>query len=322
MPQGVEESGPPSDRPSPRPRYTPLDVTEESSPIDIDAEDLAAGTQLHLDAVQNEIDLLKSEINLLRRRDETLKFYMTRLDDELRLAARLQQDFLPKKMPQVGPVHFHVLFRPAGYVSGDLYDMLRLDEKRVGFFLVDAVGHGMPAALLTMFIKRALVCKEIGPAGYRLLPPGETLQRVNEALIEQNLSASTFATAIYGVLDTETLVLTIATAGHPAPLLMRGEAMTELSVEGPLLGVFEGETYHSSTVQLQTGDRLLVYSDGVEVAFNEDLASQRGQWREELYRRRLLPAEGLVIDFSEHLDREVGSLQAKDDLTLMVVEIK
>ena len=322
MPQGVEEPAGRGDAPSPRPRYTPIETSEESGAIRIDAEDLAAGTQLHLDAVQNEIDLLKSEINLLRRRDETLKFYMTRLDDELRLAARLQQDFLPKRLPQVGPVHFHVLFRPAGYVSGDLYDMARLDEKRVAFFLVDAVGHGMPAALLTMFIKRALVCKEIGPTGYRLLPPAETLQRVNEALIEQNLSASTFATAIYGVLDTETLMLTIATAGHPAPLLMRGDGMTELSLEGPLLGVFEGETYHSSTVQLQTGDRLLVYSDGVEVAFNEDLASQRGQWREELYRRRSLPAEGLVIDFSEHLDREVGSLQAKDDLTLMVVEIK
>ena len=283
---------------------------------------MAAGTQLHLDAVQNEIDSLKFEINHLRRRDETLKFYMTRLDEELRLAARLQQDFLPKQMPQVGPVHFHVLFRPAGYVSGDLYDMLRLDEKHVAFFIVDAVGHGMPAALLTMFIKRALVCKEIGPNGYRLLPPSETLQRVNDALIEQNLSASTFATALYGVLDTESLVLTFATAGHPAPLLLRGDQMTDLVVEGPLLGVFAGETYRPSTVQLQTGDRLLVYSDGVEVAFNEDLASQRGQWREELYRRRNLPSEGLIIDFSDQLDREVGSLQAKDDLTLMIVEVK
>ena len=79
---------------------------------------------------------------------------MTRLDEELRLAAKLQQDFLPKQLPQVGPIHFHSLFRPAGYVSGDLYDVMRLDEKRVGFFPVDAVGHGMPAALLTMFIKR------------------------------------------------------------------------------------------------------------------------------------------------------------------------
>ena len=58
-------------------------------------------------------------------------------------------------------MHFHTLFRPAGYVSGDLYDVARLDERRIGFYVADAVGHGMPAALLTMFIKHALVTKEV-----------------------------------------------------------------------------------------------------------------------------------------------------------------
>ncbi len=105
--------------------------------------------------LQAEIDSLNAEINTLRRRDETLRFYMHRVDEELRLAARIQQDFLPKFLPQLGPVHFHTLFRPAGYVSGDLYDVMRLDESHIGFFVCDAVGHGMPAALLTMFIKRA-----------------------------------------------------------------------------------------------------------------------------------------------------------------------
>ncbi len=120
-----------------------------------------------LDSVQKEMDGLREELNLLRRRDETLNFYMHRLDEELRLAARLQQDFLPKSLPNVGRLHFHTLFRPAGYVSGDLYDVMRLDERRIGFYMADAVGHGMPAALLTMFLKHALVTKE-------LLTPGPT----------------------------------------------------------------------------------------------------------------------------------------------------
>src|SRR5947209_19982871 len=85
---------------------------------------------------QEELDGLREELNLLHRRDETLRFYMSRLDEELRLAARLQQDFLPKSMPQVGRVHFHTLFRPAGYVSGELYDVMRLDEQRIAFFIV------------------------------------------------------------------------------------------------------------------------------------------------------------------------------------------
>src|SRR5947207_11229487 len=96
---------------------------------------------------------------------------MHRLDEELRLAARVQQDFLPKSLPSVGDVRFQYLFRPAGHVSGDLYDVMRLDETHVGFYMADAVGHGMPAALLTMFLKQALTTKEIFPGGYRLLPP-------------------------------------------------------------------------------------------------------------------------------------------------------
>src|SRR5439155_6744829 len=120
-----------------------------------------------LAALQQEITTLREELGEARRRDESLNFYLSKVDDEQRLAARLQQDFLPKSLPRIGRVAFHTVFRPAGYVSGDLYDVMRLDEKHVGFYVADAVGHGMPAALLTMFLKMALVTKEIIAGGYR-----------------------------------------------------------------------------------------------------------------------------------------------------------
>src|SRR5438105_1573251 len=75
----------------------------------------SAPIEQQLERVQRELDVVTREVEDLRRRDETLKFYMRRLDEELRLAARLQQDFLPKSLPQVGPIRFHTLFRPAGY---------------------------------------------------------------------------------------------------------------------------------------------------------------------------------------------------------------
>jgi serine phosphatase RsbU (regulator of sigma subunit) len=314
------------DAPTPQPRLAGVETATTDAPAASEFGLAIERAESGLGALQAEIDGLKAEINLLRRRDETLKFYMLRLDEELRLAARLQQDFLPRHLPQVGTVHFHALFRPAGYVSGDLYDVVRLDEKHVAFCVLDAVGHGMPAALLTMFIKRALVSKEItapGPnGGYRILPPAETLGRVNDALVEQNLSAATFATAMYGVLNTETLQLTLATGGHPAPLLLRGEQMIDLPTDGPLLGIFPGELFGQTSWQLQPGDRLVVYSDGVEVALGEDLTGDGTQWKQELFLRRALPAEGMIIDFSNHLDDQVGSLSPRDDLTLLVVEIK
>jgi sigma-B regulation protein RsbU (phosphoserine phosphatase) len=284
---------------------------------------LLAPVEKQLDQLQNEIDSLRTEINQLRRRDETLNFYMHRLDEELRLAARLQQDFLPKTLPQIGQVHFHTLFRPAGYVSGDIYDVSRLDETHVGFYMADAVGHGMPAALLTMFIKTALVTKQITPQGYRLLLPSEAMGRLNTTLVDQNLSHATFATAFYATVNVNTLVCKYARAGHPQPLLMRADGMMEsLEAEGGLLGIFPDEPFADGAAQLAMGDRLFVFSDGIEVAFADDQTLDTRQWRRELESRAKMSTDQLLAELSDHLDNETGSLRPKDDLTMIVVEVK
>lgn len=277
----------------------------------------------HMEQVQREMEALRSELTLLRRRDETLNFYLNRIDEELRLAARLQQDFLPKELPEVGPVRFHTLYRPAGYVSGDLYDVMRLDERRVGFYMADAVGHGVPAALLTMFIKQALITKEITPGGYRLLPPGESLARLNTILVDQNLAHATFATALYGVIDTETLEVTLARAGHPAPMVIRGGpdgVIEPLEPEGGLLGVFPGELYGAVTTRLAPGDRLFLYTDGIELAFGGE-AIDAERWRHELHDRRHMSSARLLAEFAQHFDAQLGSLAPKDDVTAIVVDV-
>src|SRR5688500_7538297 len=293
------------------------------APTPVPAPPILGPLAMPLEALQNEITALHDEVNSLRRRDETLKLYMHRLDEAMRLAARLQQDFLPTQLPQVGPVHFHTLFRPAGYVSGDLYDVLRLDETHVGFYICDAVGHGMPAALLTMFMKNALVTKQIHPGGYRLLTPGQTMGHLNDTLVSQNLSYATFATAIYGVIDTNSLTVTFARGGHPNPIILRRDGgMQCLQTDGSLLGIFADELFPDTVVQLAPGDRMLVFTDGIEVAFGDDASADTTRWREELWLRRSLSAEDLVRDFTAHVDRQAGSIAPKDDLTMIVVEVK
>jgi serine phosphatase RsbU (regulator of sigma subunit) len=268
----------------------------------------------HLDDMQGEVDALRTELNLLRRRDETLNFYIHRLDEELRLAARLQQDFLPKTLPEAGPIRFHTLFRPAGYVSGDLYNVCRVDGGRIGFYVADAVGHGMPAALLTMFIKHALVT---------LLDPGEALARLNTTLVHQELTQATFATALYGVLEPETLRMSLAKAGHPSPLLLRADGSHEwLDVTGPLLGIFPDEAFPTRTVQLRPGDRVVLYTDGIEVAFVDPQKPDEPRWQDELLCRRHLPPERLLQEFADEMDQEPGSLDPRDDLTMMVIEVR
>ena len=104
--------------------------------------------------------------------------------------------------------------------------------------------------------------------------------------------------------------------------LLRDGGSAEVEVEGPLLGIFPEEKFNQFTVQLLAGDRLLVYSDGIEVAFQDDLVANASIWKRELTPVCALPAEGMLIDFAGQIDQEVGSLSPKDDLTLVVLEVK
>lgn len=296
----------------------------------MDAQSAAAGACGDVEALrgniaqmQEELTQLRGELALRRKRDETLRYYMMQFDEEQRLAAKLQRDFLPKAFPQLGNVRFESLFRPASYVSGDFYDVMRLDEDHVGFFIADAVGHGMPAALLSMYVKRALVTKEITPEGYRLLDPGVAMARLNDSLIEQELSQATFATALYGYINVKTLACTFARGGHPSPFLISADGKSKsLEAEGSLLGIFPGEEFTTCQTTLAPGDKLFIFTDGIEVVFGSTEGSlNTEQWRQELMQRHHLPADLLIADLCKSLDNQAGSLAPKDDLTMMILQV-
>jgi hypothetical protein len=184
---------------------------------------------------------------------------------QLRLASQVQRQFLPETLPALGRVTCDVLFRPVDYVSGDIYDVHRLDEDHVGIALADASGHGIPAALLTMYIKRALRGKEIEQGRYRILAPDEVLTRLNEDLVDAQLTECPFVAAVYAVLNTETLELSLARGGAPFPLLRTADGEVH-AIESPggVVGVAPDETFEARQVQLEPGDSVLIYSDGIE----------------------------------------------------------
>ena len=170
------------------------------------------------------------------------------LSEQLRMAGLVQRDFLP-----------------AEWVSGDIYDIARIDEQHIGFYVADVVGHGIPAALLTIFLKQALVMRETIANTYRIFSPAEVMANLNKRMATQKLSGYQFATCCYCLLNVNSLELTFARAGHPYPILIRGtEQPQQLEIRGSLLGIFEDAEYIEGKVQLQKGDKLLVYSDGAE----------------------------------------------------------
>ena len=288
-------------------------VSKDISPDEL-ATRLATAAEL-----QPAISNLHSELSAVKA---SVGQSFDELTEEMRLAAQLQRDFLPRRLPEVGNVRFGVLYHAAGWVSGDIYDIDRLDETHLGFYIADAVGHGMPAALLTMFIKKALQTKRIVRNAYQLLPPHVSLGELNVDICQQNLSSCQFCTAVYCVLDTSDLMLTYSRAGHPQPILIRkGGLLERLEVPGSLLGIFPEETYQSSQVQLYPGDRLIIYSDGVESLFCQGMPGKPLPLQNRALELAEMSREGILLDIADKIEQGDEEL-LKDDVTVMVVDIE
>jgi serine phosphatase RsbU (regulator of sigma subunit) len=104
-------------------------------------------------------------------------------------------------------------------------------------------------------------------------------------------------------------------------LIRRDGLLVPVESDGGLLGIFPDETYAEGQIQLQSGDRLFVYSDGIEVAFTGDQLGNSQQWHKELQSRASLSTDKILTEISDALDRETGSLQPKDDVSMVVVEV-
>ena len=257
----------------------------------------------------------QAEVHRVNRR---LQQMYEQIDHELELAKRIQASFLPRKLPQLPKVEFSVYYRLCNQVGGDFYDVFRLDENHVGFYVADAMGHGVPASLLTIFIKKAVQAKEVQGNQYRLLPPDEVLQRLNRELIDQALSDDPFITMVYCLYNHNEGSLCFSRAGHPHPMYIPKDGDPVLLEQvGMLLGVFEAE-YQVQTAQLKPGDKLLLYSDGVDEGSVEDLEPGTASLMDCVSRHRKLPGSRLVTQIAEDLFE--GKRQP-DDLTLFVMEV-
>lgn len=303
----------PSDRPS----------MVERIPIDISPEELH-GRLTTIDRYHGHFQRLEREVRNMELLSKRLNDHFREVDQEMRLAARLQRDFLPRLTEPIQNIRFATLFRPASWVSGDLFDVFRIDEQHTGFYLADAVGHGMAASLLTMFIKRSVSPKRVDADGETMLSPSEVLSHLNNAIVEQELPNCQFVTAWYGLFNHQSGRLTYARGGHPYPILIRGnDPVSELKSPGGLLGLTRDEHFQEAEIHLEVGDKLLVYTDGVELAFQAEASEtlDTAAYMQTFKRHAHLPIQDMLARFEAELDRDSGSLKPHDDITMVGLEV-
>lgn len=221
-------------------------------------------------AMRSSLDALHRRAVAARRTNDSVA---RRYTQQLRLASQVQRELIPRELPRFGRFGFDAVFRPVDYVSGDIYDVHRLDEDHIAIALADAAGHGIPAALMTVYIKRALRGKEIEHGECRLLPPDEVLRRLNDDLLDAALSECPFVAAVYAVLNTATRELRLARGGGPYPIVRSAAGETHvIQSAGGVVGVVPAAQFEVATIRLEPGDDVVLYSDGLERIVAPELA--------------------------------------------------
>jgi sigma-B regulation protein RsbU (phosphoserine phosphatase) len=253
----------------------------------------------------------------LQRAVESEQTHSQLQDQEIGKAREIQEGLLPKTIPQLRGLEVSGAWQPARIVGGDYFDVLKFGDRRIGICIGDVVGKGIGAALLMANLQasfRAFALESV--------PPATLCQKLNE-VFSNNLAGDKFVTFCYCTIDAADHRLTYASAGHCPPIILRKNgASISLNEGGTPLGIDPERTYIDAEAQLETGDRLILYTDGLTEAM--DHADQEfGQSRlVELASRNvaLSAAELLTTIMSDVSSFSGGSFQ--DDFTLVVVAVK
>lgn len=252
---------------------------------------------------------------------DTLKKYIAeaaaRIDRELEYAKQIQLAALPTKFPENEEYGIFAQMIAAKEVGGDFYDFYKLNDTTVAFLAADVSGKGIPAAMFMMTAKT--IIKDLAERGMAV---NDIFTLANEKLCENN-EAGMFVTAWMGVLDTDTGLLKYANAGHNPPLVLKSNGEFEYlkSRAGFVLAGMEGIKYRLGELQLQRGDRIFLYTDGVTEATD---AGQQMYGEDRLQRymnqNRQMAASELLKGLKEDIDEFVGEAPQFDDITMLMFD--
>ncbi len=221
------------------------------------------------------------DISEQKRAQHELQERNAQMEEELSLAREFQQAFIQADYPILPPgatkedtaMEFGHIYLPCGAVGGDFFEIFAVSNTKVGIFISDVMGHGVRSALVVATI-RGLI-EELGALRSE---PASFISQMNRDLtrIIKHHGHVTFSTAFYAVIDITTGEITYTSAGHPAPFILRSKSntvemlQTEEDKLGPALGIFDLTVYEQSTNKLDEGDTIMLYTDGIFEAENEE----------------------------------------------------
>ena len=282
--------------------------------FDLESDKIDAYTPDDLELLQMLTAQVAIIIEKVRLLDEVVE--KKRIEAQLEIARQVQLELLPDADPELEAFDISAYVFPTEEVSGDYYDWVQIFEDQIGITVADAVGKGIPAALLMAFLRASLRAGiQVGYASHI------ALAKVNN-LLWDSLDDNQFITAIYGILDATNRTFVFSNAGHNPPLLIKPDGEYRFVEYGDLpLGMFRDMHYHQHFIRFEKGQMMVIYTDGITEAMNE-AGEEYGQDR--LAKRILegidLPSKQLI----DHIRKGVADFTERkfldDDGTLFIVK--
>ena len=249
-------------------------------------------------------------------RDSTSRY----IKADLARAREIQERLIPKEIPQVAGADIAVAYRPCNEVGGDYLDLFWVAPGRLGFVIADVSGKGVAAAMVMVMVRSVFRSVAAGTGSVR-----ETMIQVNR-MLARDVKKGIFVSALYGIFDVDTQKVIVANGGHNPPVLWRhatgaGEYQT---LPGMALGLTERSSFDNSIQEiiydLQPGDKLFTYTDGVTEAFAAD-GDMYGEERllEVFNKQAKNPAKSVLDAVMLDIDKFVGKAPRSDDTTMLVI---
>ncbi|MDX6575636.1 MAG: phosphoserine phosphatase RsbU/P [Blastocatellia bacterium] len=239
-----------------------------------------------------------------------------RLETQLEVARQVQLELLPARDPQLEGFDISAYNFPTEEVSGDYYDWVRIYDDQIGIVIADVSGKGVPAALLMAFLRASLrAATHIGYA------PHISMSKVNYLLWE-SIERNQFVTAFYGILDSANRTLAYCNAGHNPPFLMEADGKVHFEERGGVpLGMFRDTRYYEYFAEIQPGQVLVLYTDGVTEAMNRNFEEYgRDRLVEAVRKCRHLSSREMIDFIHRDVLNWTEGLGATDDVTFFILK--
>ncbi len=242
----------------------------------------------------------------------------------LSYAKKIQMSLIPKSFPQTDQYEFSGYYSPTETMGGDIFDIKVLDDQYIAFYVADVAGHGIAAAMLTVFVKQSI---EMTSTVFRrkiINSPKQVIENLNKKLIETNFEGNPQVTIFYCVFDINSLTLTYSSAGHHSSIVIRNNEknLIYLGKHSLPAGWFENINLYENTFKLKHKDKLLLFTDGIfEATGIKDYDGAFKKFTQVIINNRELPIKKLLSKIVG-IQKKVDNYIQQDDIAILGLEIK